>query len=172
MKKNYTKVIAQGSYGYNFNCQSIDMRLMERRHRHRVVFVHEQRSGFDRRCQLPAVEAFSLVQGGILRGLWVNSQALCVLLCTINILNMFDLMLTIYALKIGAVEVNPIMCILFETNPISAGFVKITMVLAMTLLMWRCRYFRVALQAAILSFIVYFAIFCYHIAGAIVFSLW
>lgn len=148
----------------DFDCKSNDRRRADRR-RSRVSFVRrERRSGFDRRASL---SGGAVVAGydGLLRSLRDSPASLRVLLITANILNLADFVFTLNALSLGAGEANPVMRTLFDMDPMYAGIFKVLAIFAVTLLVWRLRCFRSALQVSILIVGVFAAIFFYHIVG-------
>ena len=121
-----------------------ERRCNDRRQR-RVSFVlHERRSGFDRRSngrESGVDSAFTCV----LKGIRDRPGVLWVLLVTVNLLNLADFLLTLNVLAAGGGEANPILRPLFDANPAYAGVFKFAAVLAVSLVVWRCRRFRRAL---------------------------
>ena len=136
-------------------------RCADRRQR-RVSFVlHERRSGFDRREAGGASGGLTCV----LAGLRDRPATLWVLLVAVNVLNMADFLLTLNVLAGGGGEANPILRPLFEASPIYAGLFKFAVVFIVTLIVWRCRRFRRALEAALIMAGVFAVVFFYHIFG-------
>ena len=126
--------------------------------------MHERRSGFDRRASV-SNGAVAAGFDGLLRGLRDSPASLRVLLVTANVLNLADFLFTLNALARGATEANPVMRSLLDVDPLFAGIFKFLAVFAVTLLVWRCRRFRTALQAAVLIVGVFTLVFAYHIVG-------
>ena len=94
-----------------------------------------------------------------------NPHTLQVLLIVVNALNLVDFGLTLNALANGASEANPVMASLFKVGPLWAGLFKTAAVLVATALVWECRRYRKALLAAVAMFLVFAAIFVYHMVG-------
>ena len=106
----------------------------------------------------------------VLTGLRDRPATVRVLLMTVNMLNLADFALTMNALSIGGGEANPIMRSLFDLNPVYAGLFKILAVLAVSLVIWRFRRFRSALQVALVMLVIFMGVFFYHILGLIAFG--
>ncbi|MFH1834195.1 MAG: DUF5658 family protein, partial [bacterium] len=140
------------------------------RRRRRLSFVlRERRSGFERRGAARA-GSFAIAFQNVLTGLRDHPRTLRVLLVSVNVLNLADFLLTLSVLASGGEEANPIMRSLFALNPVYAGMFKITAVLLTTWLVWRCRRFRTALEAAVLMVAIFAGVFLYHIVGAAAFG--
>lgn len=103
-------------------------------------------------------------------GLRDSPAAVRVLLLTVNVLNLADFALTMNALAMGGGEANPIMRSLFDFNPVYAGIYKILVILAVSLVIWRFRRCRSALQIALALVVVFLGVFFYHILGLIAFA--
>jgi hypothetical protein len=129
----------------------------------------ERRSGFDRRVPASAGRA-GMAMESVLTGLRDRPATVRVLLLTVNMLNLADFALTMNALSIGGGEANPIMRSLFDLNPVYAGLFKILAVLAVSLVIWRFRRFRSALQVALVMLVIFMGVFFYHILGLIAFG--
>lgn len=93
-----------------------------------------------------------------------------IVLVTVNILNLVDFVLTLNALAMGGTEANPVMRSLFNMDPAYAGSFKFLAILGVSLLMWRCRCYRSALQAALIVLGVFTLVFFYHIVGITILS--
>jgi len=141
----------------------------ERRVRRFSLVLHERRSGFDRRAPVTAGAAATAF-ANVLTDLRERPGTLWVLLVTVNALNLVDFALTLNVLALGGGEANPIMRSLFALNPAYAGAFKIVAVLLTTWLVWRCRRFRSALEAALLMVAIFAAVFLYHIFGLAAFG--
>jgi len=145
-----------------------DRRITDRRKR-RVSFVlHERRTGFDRRVSTSGGGAAGLT--AVLLGLRDRPGMLWVMLATVNALNVADFLLTLNVLAMGGGEANPILASLFSADPLYAGIFKVLVVLAVTLLVWRCRRFRRALEATLIMLGVFTLVFFYHIVGLLAYS--
>lgn len=133
------------------------------------MVLHERRSGFDRRGLVSGGAVVTRFDG-LLRGLRDNPGSLRVVLIAANILNVVDFLLTLNALAMGASEANPVMRSLFDMNPLYAGIFKFVAVLSVTFVVWRCRRYRSALQAALIVLAVFTLVFFYHIVGVTLLS--
>ena len=125
----------------------------DRRHRQRPI-VAERRSGFDRRrsaCLSPA--AGTLEAPAV--SLRDRPARLVELLVLVNLLSVVDLLVTLEVLRLGAVELNPIMSRLLESGPAQAAVAKIGVVLLATLGLWLLRRHRAALSTAVALVAVY-----------------
>ena len=149
--------------------ESNDRRQGERRQRRVSLAWPERRSGFDRRGPVSAGRA-SVAFESVLIGLRDRPATIRVLLLTVNMLNLADFALTMNALAMGGGEANPIMRSLFKLNPVYAGLFKIVAVLAVSLVIWRFRRYRSALQVALVMLVIFVAVFFYHILGLVAFT--
>jgi hypothetical protein len=131
------------------------------------MVLHERRSGFDRRA--PCRGGLSSGFEGALVCLRDRPRLLRMVLIVVNILNLADFLLTLNVLANGGGEANPVMRSLFNADPLWAGLFKFLAILAVTLLMWRCRRFRSALEASVLVLAVFTLVFFYHMVGMAVF---
>ncbi len=139
------------------------------RRRRRVSLVWpERRSGFERRGSASSGRA-TVAFEGVLTGLRDRPATLRVILLTVNMLNLADFLLTVNVLAMGGGEANPIMRSLFALNPAYAGFFKIAAILATSLVIWRLRRFRSALEVALVMLVVFVGVFFYHILGMVAF---
>ena len=147
-----------------FDLQSNERRNADRRKRRVSIVLHERRTGFERRG---SISGGALAAGfdGVLRSLRDSPGYLCIVLVTVNILNVVDFVLTLNALAMGAGEANPVMKSLFDMNPIYAGSFKFLAIFAVTLVVWLCRRYRSALQAALVVLGVFTLVFVYQIVG-------
>ena len=155
--------------GSEIDSQSNDRRQGDRRRRRVSLVWPERRSGFDRRVPASAGRA-GMAMESVLTGLRDRPATVRVLLLTVNMLNLADFALTMNALSIGGGEANPIMRSLFDLNPVYAGLFKILAVLAVSLVIWRFRRFRSALQVALVMLAIFMGVFFYHILGLIAFG--
>jgi hypothetical protein len=147
---------------------SNDRRRGDRRKRRLSLVWPERRTGFDRRAAGSEGRAGSAVEY-VVTGLRDSPAAIRVLLLALNILNLADFALTMNALAIGGGEANPIMRSLFDLSPVYAGVFKVIVIFAVSLLIWRLRRFRSALQIALVLLVVFVGLFLYHIVGLIAF---
>jgi hypothetical protein len=133
------------------------------RRRWRCTFVmRERRTGFDRRR---AAAWPARLREQVLVRLRDHDRNVLALLVTANILNVLDFVFTLRALAHGAVEANPLMRILLSLDPAAAGGVKVTLMLGVSLLVWRFRRYRLLLMAGATLPVVFGLIFLYHLYG-------
>ena len=148
---------------------SRDRRSQERRRRRFSIVWPERRSGFDRR-RSSSGRAGEVALGNLLLGLRDRPAVVRILLITVNLLNLTDYALTLNVLSSGGGEANPIMRSLFLIDPVYAGLFKIAAVFLVTVLVWRLRRFRSALEAVLVMMVVFGAVFFYHVIGLLVFT--
>ena len=132
----------------------------------RRLIVTERRSGSDRRrsvCRPPVTLA---LDGPALR-LRDRPALLVELLVLINIFSAIDLLVTIELMRLGAVEINPIMARLFESGPGPAAVAKLGMVLLATLGLWLLRGHRAALTTAVALTAVYGSLITFELVSLI-----
>jgi hypothetical protein len=134
------------------------------RRRKRSFFAVERRSGFDRRrnvCRSPVAAAVE----SRLVALREQPVLLAELLVLVNLLSVLDLLITISVLRMGAVELNPLMAWLIDLGTVPAATAKISMVLLATLGLWMLRRYRAALTTAVLLFAVYGSLVTFELLG-------
>lgn len=141
-----------------------ERRRKERRGRCCSFCWTENRSGFDNR-QHPARGAAWLRQ--TIMAMRDNPGLLLQVLLLFNIYNVADFVLTARALAVGSREINPVMRALFAADPLLAGVFKIATGLAVTLVIWRLRRFRLILQLGLFVFFLYVALIAYHLYGVL-----
>jgi hypothetical protein len=138
-------------------------RSQGRRRRHRLA-VEERRSGFDRRrnvCRSPVAAALEAP----VRRLHDDPRLLVDVLLLINVLSALDLFITLMVLRLGAVELNPLMAWLLEMGPLPAAFAKVSLVLAATAGLWLLRRQRAALTTALGLAVVYGTLISFEVLG-------
>lgn len=143
-----------------------ERRQKDRRQRRFSFVLRERRSGFDRRAKQGASRPVVAYEKTLL-GLRDRPRILFVLLAVVNLLNLADFLLTLNVLAEGGGEVNPILKSLFAADPVYAGAFKLAAVLLTSYLAWRCRRFRSGLEAALIMFVVFAGVICYHIFGLV-----
>lgn len=136
----------------------------ERRRRRRFRFP-ERRSGFDRRRSDQNALRDSYVRE--LRKLQGDHLQFWTVLATIVTFNFLDLVLTLEALDDGAVEANPVMRVLFWTEPVAAAIVKLGVVAVVVVVLLRLRRHRAALELALILLVVFTALMFYHAGFAL-----
>ena len=141
-----------------------DRRRRERRKRRLTFVLRERRTGFDRRDVAVAGPFGDSLEHSLV---WLRDKpgTLAAVLVLVNCLNLADFALTMHALSLGSVEVNPVMRALFVSSPLLAGLVKVALIILATLLVWRFRKYRRTLIAAMLMVAVFAAVFFYHMYG-------
>ena len=135
----------------------------DRRHKRTFLLV-ERRSGFDRRrdvCRSPVALALEAP----IQRLRERPALLAELLVLINLLSIVDLLITLSVLRMGAIELNPLMAWLIDLGTAPAAAAKIGVVLVATLGLWLLRRHRVALTTAVLLFAVYGSLVTFEIIG-------
>ncbi len=78
------------------------------------------------------------------------------------LLNLADLVLTLDALEMGAVEANPLMAGLFDLSPVAATIFKLAIGLLIAGILWRMRRYRRVLEASLLLVAVMTVVLLYH----------
>lgn len=134
------------------------------RRRTRRFFVVGRRSGFDRRrndCRSPVAVA---LEAPLLR-LRDRPELLAQLLVLINLLSVLDLLITLTVLRMGAVELNPVMARLLEWGPGPAAGAKIGVVMLGTLGLWLLRRRRAALTTTIFLLAAYGSLVAFELIG-------
>jgi hypothetical protein len=137
----------------------------ERRRRHRFR-AEERRSGFDRRrniCRSP----FGIAVETQLVRLRDDPVLLAELLILINVLSAIDLFITFNVLRLGAIELNPVMAYLLDLGPLPATLAKIGTVVAATAGLWLLRRHRAALTAALLLLVTYGTLVTFEMVGMV-----
>jgi hypothetical protein len=126
----------------------------------------EKRTGFDNRRQQYSGGAAILSWPGLLvEALRDRPGLLIKVLLLFNTYNLADYFLTVNALAAGHEELNPVMRGLFAVDPLLAGIFKVLTGLAVTILVWHCRRYRLMLQFSLFAVGVYLALIAYHLYG-------
>jgi hypothetical protein len=137
----------------------------ERRRGHRFR-SEERRSGFDRRrnvCRSP----FAVAMEAPLLRLRQDPVLLAELLILVNILSALDLFITLNVLRLGAIELNPVMAYLLDLGPLPATFAKVGVMIAATGGLWLLRRHRAALSTALFLVIAYGALVTFEMVGVV-----
>jgi hypothetical protein len=130
----------------------------DRRHRRKYRF-HDRRSGFDRRVN-------GVKMGVLKRTLYAlrdRPRALVRVLAAVNVLNVADFLFTLLVLDSGGREGNPLLRPLLALSPLSAGIIKVVLVLAASLLIWINRYYRKALITGLCMLVVFACLVVYDL---------
>ena len=136
------------------------------RRRHRRLIVTERRTGFDRRRNVCRSPVASAIEAPLVR-LRDDPALLAELLVLINLLSVVDLLVTLTVLRMGAVEMNPIMSRLLEYGPGFAALAKIGVVVLATLGLWFLRRHRTALTTALILLAAYGSLVTFELVGLI-----
>ena len=94
-----------------------------------------------------------------------DDRTLFTILVAANVLNMLDFLFTLRALAHGAEEANPFMRLLLSIDPVTAGAVKVALVLGASVLVWRFRHHRLPLLAGITLPVILGLVLLYHLYG-------
>jgi hypothetical protein len=78
------------------------------------------------------------------------------------VLNLADYLLTVHALKNGAVEINPLMAFILGGGTLAALSVKVVLFTAAVILLWYVRHIRIARIGVYLVVGWYIMIVCYE----------
>jgi len=89
------------------------------------------------------------------------------LLVLVNVFSAIDLLITLELLRLGAVEVNPIMARLLASGAGTAAVAKLGVVLLATLGLWLLRRHRAALPTAVALMAVYGSLVTFELVGLI-----
>ena len=135
----------------------------DRRRRRRFLVV-ERRSGFDRRRRGGRSPVSSALEAPLLR-LRGQPHLLMETLVLVNLLSVLDLLLTLSLLRLGAIELNPIMAWLFDMGPGPGATAKIGVMALATFGLWLLRRYRRALTTTVLLLAGYGALVTFEIIG-------
>jgi len=91
--------------------------------------------------------------------------SLLVVLIAANAFNLPDFLMTLHALSSGAAEANPLLRGLFNASPWAAGLFKLVLVAALSVLIWRCRRFRLLLLTGAALLGAFVLVFVYQVYG-------
>ncbi len=142
------------------------MRAYDRRV-HRASFrLPERRTGFARRLPAGGAGRFTL----LLEAYRDRPGLIALAIGMIVGLSAADLLLTLRALDLGAVELNPAMAWLLEVGPWAAAAFKLSTALAVGAVTWAMRRYRRILEASLLLAGIMTAVLVHHAVGAIVLS--
>ena len=127
----------------------------------------ERRSGFDRRRNVCRSPVASAIEAPLVR-LRDDPALLAELLVLINLLSVVDLLVTLAVLRMGAVEINPIMARLLEYGPGRAARRQDrSRGAGATLGLWSLRRHRAALTTALVLLAVYGSLVTFELVGLI-----
>ena len=135
----------------------------ERRVRRRIL-VDERRSGFDRRRDVCRSPVAAVLEAPLLR-LRNDSVLLAELLVLVNVLSALDLFITLNVLRLGAVELNPVMAYLLDHGTLHATLAKVGVMVAATGGLWLLRRYRAALTTALVILVAYGSLVTFEMVG-------
>jgi hypothetical protein len=127
---------------------------LDRRSGQRILHLPERRTGYQRRDPSPVLSHLSN-----------NHRLFASLMVGIVIMSAGDWLLTLIALRMGAVEGNPVLDSLLSMNPIAAAGFKAVLTLLVVSLMWTQRKYRSIAAVSLAAFLLYFALISYHLGG-------
>lgn len=84
------------------------------------------------------------------------------------LLNLVDLLLTVQALSMGAIEGNPVMAYLFAVDPTLAALFKVVIGAGIALSIWSARRYRRILETSLVVVGVMTAVLLYHGYNALI----
>ena len=96
-----------------------------------------------------------------------DHRLLADLLILVNVLSALDLFITLNVLRLGAVELNPVMAYLLALGPVPATVAKVGLVLAATTGLWLLRRHRAALTTTLGLLIAYVTLVSLELAGVV-----
>lgn len=132
----------------------------DRRARNVSVYYPERRFGFDRRR--PPAGTWKAAYHRLLEQYRHNPNTIAVALMVFVVLNIADLLLTVRALSMGAVEVNPVMAWLFAADPAMAAMFKLVVGFGIALATWAARRYRRILETSFVLVAVMTLVLIYH----------
>lgn len=132
----------------------------DRRKRNISVYYPERRFGFERRR--PAEGTWKAAYRRLLEEYRSNPNTIAVALMVFVVLNIADLLLTVRALAMGAIEANPVMAWLFATDPALAAMFKLVVGFGIALATWAARRYRRILEASFVLVAIMTLVLIYH----------
>ena len=130
------------------------------------LYYPERRSGFDRRR--PPKGTWRARYHRMLDEYRRDPHTIAALLFVFVVLNIVDLLLTVQALSMGAVEVNPVMAWLFAIDPVLAAVFKLAIGAGIALAVWATRRYRRILETSFVLVAVMTVVLVYHGYNALV----
>lgn len=137
----------------------------DRRRRRLAMRYPERRSGFDRRMPYAAGVRRSYTR--MLLAYRESPMLLASVLGGFVALNALDMLLTWRALQLGAVEANPVMAGLLGFDLGLAVAFKLTVGVAVALVIWRMRRYRRVLETSLILVAGFSLLLAYHAIGAV-----
>lgn len=131
----------------------------DRRIRDRLYYP-ERRHGFERRR--PPRGTWSSRYHTWLDRYRRDRDTIAAVILVFVLLNLVDLLLTVQALSMGAIEGNPVMAYLFAVDPTLAALFKIVVGAGIALTLWSARRYRRILETSLVMVAVMTAVLFYH----------
>jgi hypothetical protein len=97
-----------------------------------------------------------------------DHDTIAAVLLVFVLLNLVDLLLTVQALSMGAIEVNPVMAYLFAVDPTLAALFKVVIGAGIALAIWSARRYRRILETSLVTVGVMTAVLLYHGYNALI----
>ena len=132
----------------------------DRRIRHVSLYYPERRRGFDRRR--PAEGTWRARYHRVLDEYRRDPYTIAAVLFVFVVLNIADLLLTVRALSMGAIEANPVMAWLFDSDPTLAALFKLVVGAGMAVAVWAARRYRRILEMSFVMVAVMTVVLVYH----------
>ncbi len=132
----------------------------DRRSSNKALYYPERRYGFDRRR--PPRGTWRARYHAWLEHYRHDHDTVAAALLVFVLLNLADLLLTIRALSMGAVEGNPIMAYLFAVDPTLAALFKVVVGAGIALAIWSARRYRRILETSLVIVAVMTVVLLYH----------
>jgi hypothetical protein len=136
-----------------------DERSSDRRRLHTLRYP-ERRSGFDRRAR---AEGLAGAPERALVFVRDHDMVLAFMLAAVNVLNVSDLLVTVQLMRYGAIEGNPVMASLLGADPMLAAAVKVALLGAVSIVIWRMRSYRSVLGLALVALGGFILLFGYEL---------
>jgi hypothetical protein len=146
--------------------QDNNERGSDRRTRNGSFYYPERRHGFERRH--PPEGTWRARYHSWLEQYRHDNDTIAVALLVFVLLNLADLLLTVRALSMGAVEGNPIMAFLFAVDPTLAAMFKVVVGAGIALAVWSARRYRRILETSLVMVAVMTAVLLYHGYSALI----
>lgn len=137
----------------------------DRRIRDRLYYP-ERRRGFERRR--PARGTWRSRYHTWLDRYRRDRDTIAAVILVFVLLNLVDLLLTVQALSMGAIEGNPVMAYLFAVDPTLAALFKVVVSAGIALALWSARRYRRILEASVMMVGVMTVVLLYHGYNALI----
>jgi hypothetical protein len=132
----------------------------DRRSSNKTLYYPERRYGFERRR--PPRGTWRARYHAWLEQYRHDHDTIAAALLVFVLLNLADLLLTVRALSMGAVEGNPVMAYLFAVDPTLAALFKVVVGAGIALAIWSARRYRRMLETSLVIVAVMTVVLLYH----------